>query len=62
MEKNPFENAFLMGVEGDTYQKLLEIAKKEGKSVNDVASEALRKHIDFSKTVSESRERKVLCD
>lgn len=62
MEKKMLDDAYLMGVEGETYQSLLEIAKKQGKSVNDVASEALRKHIASNKTVSESKDRKVLCD
>lgn len=62
MEKKMLDDAYLMGVEGETYQKLLEIAKKEGRSVNDVASDALRRHIENSKSVVESKERKVLCD
>jgi len=53
---------FVMGIEKDTYQELLDIAKKQGKSVNEVTSEALRKAIDQSKGLQESKQKKVLME
>lgn len=52
---------FVMGIEKDTYQELLDIAKKQGKSVNEVTSAALRKAIDQSKGLEESK-KKILTE
>ena len=59
---NPLDDVFLMGVEGDTYKELLNIAKKEQKSVSEVVSEALKKKIEDAKVVKESTERKLLLE
>ena len=59
--KGPLEDAYLLGIEAETYQALLAKAKREGKSVTEVTSEALRKHLQET-GVNESRERKVLCE
>mgnify|MGYP006277161103 CR=1 FL=1 len=61
-EKNPLSDIFMMGVGKETYEKMLEIAKKKNKSVAEVASEALRQHIDDESKLNESRERRVLTD
>jgi hypothetical protein len=58
MEKK--DQLYVMGVDQQTYEELYEIAKREGKSVNDVTSDALRKAIHSSKQVSESAQKKVL--
>ena len=36
----------MMGVDKDTYDQMLKVAKHESKSVSDVASEALKKHLE----------------
>lgn len=59
---NPLNDVYMMGVEGDTYKKLSEVAKKEGRSVTDVVADALKKKIDDSKVVTESTERKLLME
>lgn len=56
------KDIMMMGIEGDTYKKLLDIAKKENKSVTEVASEAIGKHIEDRSHVSESREKKLLME
>lgn len=60
--KSVMDDVFMLGVEGETYQTLLDIAKKQNKSVTQVASEALQDKISKEKQVTESRERKVLCE
>ncbi len=60
--KSVMDDVFMLGVEGSTYENLLEIAKKQNKSVTQVAAEALHDKISKEKTVIESRERKVLCE
>lgn len=55
-------DVYMMGVEGECYRDLLDIAKKQGKTVNEVASEALRKEIEKSKSLKESREKKLLME
>ena len=52
----------MMGVEKDTYEQMLEIAKRENKSVAEVASDALRRHIQDQSKLNEPRERRVLTD
>lgn len=59
---NPFNDIFMMGVEKDTYEQMLEVAKRKNKSVAEVASEALRKHLESERGLNESRERKILTD
>ena len=51
---------FVMGIEKSTYQELLDIAKKEGKTVNEVTSEALRKVIEQSKGLHESKKKMLM--
>jgi len=53
---------YVMGIEKETYRDLLEIAKKQGKSVNDVTSDALKKVIEQSKGLQESRSKKLLME
>lgn len=53
-------DVYMMGVEGDTYKKLLDIAKKENKAVNEVAADALKKHIDDNDSLKESVSQKKL--
>lgn len=55
------KDLYVMGVEQDTYQELLAIAKKTGKSVNEVTSDALKKVIEQEKGLTESK-KKVLCE
>jgi hypothetical protein len=52
----------MMGVDQDTYDNLLEIAKTQGKSVGEVTSDALKSHIDRNKTLKESSQKKLLCE
>lgn len=52
----------MIGIHADELSELNEIAKKQNKSVVDVASEALRKHIDSNKGLQESRQRKILTE
>ncbi|MBK9390460.1 MAG: hypothetical protein IPN68_09800 [Bacteroidetes bacterium] len=59
---NPLNDIFVMGVEGDTYKQLLDIAKKEGKTVNEVTADALKQKIDDSKLVTESNTKKLLLE
>ncbi len=55
MEKE--ENGiYVMGIEKDTFSDLNKIAKKENKSVADVTSEALKRHIDEKKKVNEDKQ------
>ena len=56
------KDLFVMGIEKETYQELLEIARKQGKSVNDVTSDALRKVIEQNKGLQESRQKKLLME
>lgn len=60
--KNQFDDVWMMGIEGETYRELLEIAKKQNKTVAEVASEALKATINDGKKVSESKERKFLME
>lgn len=64
MAQNEIKNdLFMLGINGETYQKLLEIAKKQGKSVVDVTSDALKTHIETSGNLKEStREKKILLE
>lgn len=58
--KNPLGDAYIMGIEAETYRALLEIARQESKSVADVTSEALRRYIVDKAKMTESTERRVL--
>ena len=60
MEQKP--NIYVMGIEGDTYEELNKIAKKENKSVADVTSEALKRIIDDKKKVNESKTQRLLVE
>lgn len=62
MSKNLGEKIFFMGVDQASYERLLEIAKTQGKSVVDVTSEALQKHIENNQKLNESREKKLLME
>lgn len=53
--KNPLSDMFMLGIEGETYEQLLAIAKKHGKSVTEVTSEALRNKIAQETNVTESK-------
>jgi hypothetical protein len=59
---NPLSDIFMMGIEKETYDEMLEIAKRKNKSVAEVASEALREHLQNEKNLNESRQRRVLTD
>jgi predicted CopG family antitoxin len=59
---NELKDMTMMGIEGETYKKLLDIAKKENKSVTEVAAEAIGKHIEDRSQVTESREKKLLME
>jgi hypothetical protein len=59
---NPLSDIFMMGIEKETYDEMLEIAKRKNKSVAEVASEALREHLQNEKSLNESRQRRVLTD
>jgi predicted HicB family RNase H-like nuclease len=61
-KKSLLGDVFMMGVEGECYRELLDIAKKQGKTVNEVASDALRKEIEKSKGLSESSEKRLLVE
>ena len=52
----------MMGIDDETYQQLLAIARATGKSVADVAADALAKHLADSKQLKESSDRKLLCE
>lgn len=60
MEKLSMNDLFVMGIEKETYDELLDIAKKQGKSVNEVTSDALRRAIEQSKGLQESKQKKIL--
>jgi len=60
MEKK--NDIYVMGIEGETYAELSKIAKKDNKSVADVTSEALKRHIDEKKKVNESTEPRLLME
>jgi len=53
---------YVMGIEKETYKDLLDIARKQGKTVNDVTSEALKKVIDQNKGLQESKQKKLLME
>lgn len=54
---------YLMGIEKETYEQLLSVARKENKTVAEVASEALRLKIQKEREMNESRlEKKLLCE
>jgi hypothetical protein len=55
MQELKLNDLFVMGVERETYEELLDIAKKQGKTVNEVTSDALKRVIDQSKGLSESK-------
>lgn len=59
---NPLSDIFMMGIEKETYEQMLEIAKRKNKSVAEVASEALREHLHNENTLQESKQRRVLTD
>ena len=59
---NPLSDIFMMGIEKETYDEMLEIAKRKNKSVAEVACEALREHLQNEKNLNESRQRRVLTD
>lgn len=52
----------LMAIDTETYKKLNEIAKKEHKSVVDVASEAFKKMIDEKSQMQEHTEKRLLME
>jgi hypothetical protein len=52
----------VFGVDKETYSELFEIAKKQGKSVVDVASDALKSHIEKNKPLEESKKKKLLVE
>jgi len=53
----------LTGIDPETYQELYEIARRQNKGVNEVMSDALRKHIESNKELKENKsERKLLCE
>jgi hypothetical protein len=56
------DGLYVMGIDKATYEELLELAKKEGKSVNEITSDALRRAILGSKDLKESKEKKLLCE
>lgn len=62
MSEVKMSDLFVMGVERQTYEELLDIAKKEGKTVNEVTSDALRKAIEQSKGLQESKSKKMLME
>ncbi len=54
---------YLMGIEKETYEQLLSVARKENKTVAEVASEALRLKIQKERDMTESRlEKQLLCE
>lgn len=55
-------DVFMMGVDGEMYKQLLQIAQATGKSVTEVAGEALSKHVANAKQLKESSEKKILCE
>ena len=55
MSEAKMSDLFVMGIEKETYEELLDIARKQGKTVNEVTSDALRKAIDQSKGLQESK-------
>lgn len=52
----------MIGIHENDLSELQDIAKKQNKSVVEVASEAIRKHIDGSKGLQESKQRKILTE
>lgn len=57
-----FDDVMMMGIEGETYRKIVDIAQKENKSVTEVAAEAIGKHIDEKSKLTESKERRLLME
>lgn len=57
-----FNEMMMLGIDGETYSKLLEVAKRENKSVVQVASEALKDKIEQASALKESTERKMLME
>jgi predicted HicB family RNase H-like nuclease len=62
MANNPLSDIFMMGIEKETYEEMLEIAKKKNKSVAEVASQAIREHLQTEKGLNESTQRRILTD
>jgi predicted HicB family RNase H-like nuclease len=62
MSEAKMSDLFVMGVERETYEELLDMAKKQGKTVNEVTSDALRSAIEQSKGLQESKSKKVLME
>lgn len=62
MNKKITDDLQVVVIGQDTYKKLSDIAKKENKSVVDVTSEALSKHIDEKNKIQESKEPRLLME
>jgi predicted CopG family antitoxin len=60
--EDKMNDVWMMGIGQETYKELYDIAKKEKKSVVDVASEALKKHIDNSKNLQEEKKPRLLME
>jgi hypothetical protein len=54
-KKKEMGELYLMGVDQESYAQLAEIAKKQGKSVVEVASDAMKKHIADNKQLKEHK-------
>lgn len=52
----------MMGIDDETYGKMLKVAKKENKSVSDVASEAFSKHLKEKELQESAPQRKLLME
>lgn len=55
-------NIHMMGVDDDTYGEMLKVAKKENKSVSDVASEAFKKHLKEKELQESAPQKKLLME
>ncbi len=59
---NPLNDVYMMGIEGDTYKDLLEIAKRQNKGVGEIVSDALKQKIEDQKQLKESTQKKLLME
>ncbi len=59
---NPLNDVYMMGIEGDTYKDLLEIAKRKNKGVGEIVSDALKQKIEDQKQLKESTQKKLLME
>jgi len=59
---NALDDIFVMGIGKETYEELLEIAKKKGISVTDEVSRAIKKHVESQKNIGETTEKRVLLE